>query len=109
MLAAGLLPSTTAGFYENDLSLLEPFTDVDSAGSSSSPVPNVPTVSVTVAGAKAIAQLDTGFDDDVTPFSVNINPAYLATINAADATALVEGSAFTAAPSRLSRPRVAGR
>jgi hypothetical protein len=96
MTSAGFLPLSTAGFYENDLSLLEPLTDVDSAGSSGTSVPNVPTVSVSVAGAKALAQLDTGFDDDVTPFSVNINPAFLAEINAANPSALVRDASLDA-------------
>jgi hypothetical protein len=90
--AAGFVALSTAGFYENDESLLEPLTDVDSNGSASSGVPNVPTVSVSVAGASAVAQLDTGFDDDVTPFSVNINPAYLSAINSANPSALVRDS-----------------
>jgi hypothetical protein len=89
LMAAGLLPLTTAGFYENDLSLLEPLTDVDSNGSAGSSVPNVPTVAVSVAGANAVAQLDTGFDDDVTPFSVNINPAFLVAIQSASTSAVV--------------------
>jgi hypothetical protein len=96
MTSAGFLPLSTAGFYENDLSLLEPLTDVDSAGSSGTSVPNVPTVSVSVAGAKALAQLDTGFDDDVTPFSVNINPAFLAEINGANPSALVRDASLDA-------------
>jgi hypothetical protein len=92
--AAGFVALSTAGFYENDLSLLEPFTNVDSMASSGTSVPNVPTVSVSVAGASALAQLDTGFDDDVTPFSVNINPAFLAAIQAANASAVVRDASL---------------
>ena len=91
---AGFVPLTVAGFYENDPTLLKPATDVDSADSSADSVPNVPTVPVAVAGAAAIAQLDTGFDDDVTPFSVNINKAFYAAIVAANATALVRAAAL---------------
>ena len=87
--AAGYAPLSVAGFYENDLSLLEPFSDVDSAATGGDSVPDVPTVPVQVAGAAAVAQLDTGFDDDVTPFSVNINQAFYAAIVAAKPGALV--------------------
>jgi len=92
--AAGFVALSTAGFYENDLSLLEPYSNVNSMACSGSSVPNVPTVSVSVAGASALAQLDTGFDDDVTPFSVNINPAFLAAIQAANASAVVRDSSL---------------
>jgi hypothetical protein len=94
MTAAGFASLSTAGFYENDLSLLEPDTDVDSMASSGFSVPNVPTVSVSVASASALAQLDTGFDDDVTPFSVNINPAFLAAIQAKSASAVVRDASL---------------
>jgi hypothetical protein len=87
--AAGYAPLSVAGFYENDLSLLEPLTDVIAAAPAYDAVPNVPTVPVAVAGASAVAQLDTGFDDAVTPFSVNINRAFYAAIVAAEPGALV--------------------
>jgi hypothetical protein len=87
--AAGFAPLTTKGFYDNDLSLLEPASDVDSSASSGTSVPNVPTVPVSIGGVGALAQLDTGFDDDVTPFSVNINKAFLAAVQAGAPAALV--------------------
>jgi hypothetical protein len=92
--AAGLVALSTAGFYENDLSKLKPETEVDSTASSGISVPNVPTVSVSVAGASAVAQLDTGFDDDVTAFSVNVNPAYLSAITSANPSALVRDASL---------------
>jgi hypothetical protein len=92
--AAGFAPFTTTGFYENDLSLLEPAKDVDSNASSGITVPNVPTVNVAVAGVAAIAQLDTGFDDDVTPFSVNINQAFYSAIVAASPSALTRDASL---------------
>jgi hypothetical protein len=92
--AAGYVPLSVAGFYENDLSLLEPFTDVDSDAYPDDSVPNVPTVPVKVAGVAAVAQLDTGFDDDATPFSVNINQAFYAAIVAATPGALTRDSAL---------------
>jgi hypothetical protein len=92
--AAGFVALTTKGFYENDLSLLEPFSDVDEGASGDSTVPDVPTVPVSLGGATALAQLDTGFDDDVTPFSVNINTAFYMAIAAASPSALVRDSAL---------------
>jgi hypothetical protein len=86
--AAGFVPLSVTGFYENDVSLLEPATDVES-GASDESVPDVPTVPVKIAGVAALAQLDTGFDDDVTPFSVNINKAFYSAIVAAMPGALV--------------------
>jgi hypothetical protein len=87
--AAGFAPLTTAGFYENDLTKLEALSLVDSSGPANDTVPDIPTVPVSVAGANALAQLDTGFDDDLTPFSVNINQAFYAEITAAAPSALV--------------------
>lgn len=89
LMGAGYVALSTGGFYENDLSLLEPFTTVDSQASSGESVPNVPTVPVTIAGVSAVAQLDTGFDDGVTPFSVNVNKAFYQAIVAAHPGALV--------------------
>lgn len=94
--AAGFVPLDTKGFYENDLGLLEPASDVDSSASSGTSVPNVPTVPVRVGTTAAIAQLDTGFDDDVTPFSVNINMAFFAAIEAANPSALVRDTSLDA-------------
>jgi hypothetical protein len=92
--AAGFAPLSAAGFYENDVSRLESASLVDSSASSNTTVADVPTVPVSVAGANALAQLDTGFDDDVTPFSVNINQAFYAAITAASSSALVRDSSL---------------
>jgi hypothetical protein len=92
--AAGYAPLTTSGYYENDLALLYPASDVESNPYPGSSVPNVPTVPVGVAGATAVAQLDTGFDDGVTPYSVNINQAFYAAIVAARPGALVRDAAL---------------
>jgi hypothetical protein len=92
--AAGFASLTTAGFFENNLALLEPGTDVDSNDAEGESVPNVPTVSVSVAGTKALAQLDTGFDDSVTPFSVNVNQAFYTAIVGANASALVRAASL---------------
>ena len=62
--AAGLVALDTSGYFGSDLSKLKPG------------VPNVPTVPVAIAGAEAVAQLDTGFDDSLVPFSVNVNEAF---------------------------------
>jgi hypothetical protein len=52
-------------------------------------VPNVPTVTLRIAGVAAHAQLDTGFDDALVPFSVNVNAAFAGAIAAVDPDALV--------------------
>ncbi len=86
--AAGYAPLSTAGFYSSDLATLKPLSMVDSAAMMGRTVPNVPTVKLHVGGVEAVAQLDTGFDDAVVPFSININEAYLAAIQAANASAI---------------------
>lgn len=91
--SAGFVALSAAGFYSKDLGQLEPATVIDSAASAGARVPNVPTVPVKVAGVAAIAQLDTGFDDGVTPFSVNINEPLRAAIAAASPSALVRDGA----------------
>ena len=87
--AAGFAPLSTTGFYANDVSLLRPLHDVESSASSGISVPNVPTVGVRVAGVNAVAQLDTGFNDALAAFSVNINTALFDAIQAAHPSALV--------------------
>jgi hypothetical protein len=91
--AAGFVSLSTAGFYENDVSLLEPATDVDSNAATGLSVADVPTVKVQLAGVGALAQLDTGFED-VMPFAVNINQAYYAAIMAASPSALVRDTSL---------------
>ena len=49
---------------------------------------------MSVGGVGALAAYDLGFDDDVTPFSVNINQAFYAAITAAAPTALVRDSSL---------------
>jgi hypothetical protein len=90
--AAGFVALTTQGFYENDTSLLYPATDTGVDASAGLQVPNVPTVPVKIAGVSAFAQLDTGFDDDVTRYSVNINVAFYNAITAMQSDALVRDS-----------------
>lgn len=82
LMAAGFAPMTTSGFYSSELANLSELTTVDSAGMAGYTVPDVPTVKVRVGGVDAIAQLDTGFDDDVDHHSVNINQAFLMAIQA---------------------------
>jgi len=86
----GALPST--GFFSNDFGKLKPMSAVDSSATSGH-VPNVPTVNVRVGGAGAVAQLDTGFDDALVPFSVNINGAFFSAIQSSDSGALVRDAA----------------
>jgi hypothetical protein len=90
---AGLHALSTAGWYASDLAKLLPMSAADAAASTGK-VPNVPTIPVRVAGVSAVAQLDTGFDDALVPFSANVNRAFYDAIVAKDPAALV------AAPSR---------
>ncbi len=89
LVAAGFVALSTAGFYANAFSDLKQLTELDSAAGSGISVPNVPTVPVRIAGAAGLAQLDTGFDDAVTPYSINVNQAYFDRIRAMSPNALV--------------------
>ncbi len=87
--AAGLSPLPSTGFFAKDRSKLRPLADVVDAAPAGVTVANVPTVPVSVAGIAAHAQIDTGFDDAVVPFSVNVNEALLAAVLARRPNALV--------------------
>lgn len=89
LMAAGLVPLSTAGFYASDLGVLRPMTDVDATASPGSRVPNVPTVPIRLGGASAFAQLDTGFDDTLAPRTLNVNEALFDALVSADPGALV--------------------
>ena len=92
LIAAGLAPIPTTGFYANSFAALKPMSAVD-ASATSGHVPDVPTIPIRVGGATAVAQLDTGFDDALVPFSVNVNGPFFSAIQAADAGALVRDAA----------------
>ena len=81
LLGAGFSPIPAGGFYTNKFSSLRPLSDVlsdpDAAATAGYVVPNVPTIPITVAGAAALAQLDTGYDDRIIRHSININQALL--------------------------------
>jgi hypothetical protein len=81
LLGAGFSPIPAGGFYTNKFASLRPLSDVisdpDAAATAGYVVPNVPTVPITVAGASALAQLDTGYDDRIIRHSININQALL--------------------------------
>jgi hypothetical protein len=81
LLGAGFAPLTSGGFYTNKPQTLRPLSDVisdpDAAATAGYTVPNVPTVPITIAGASALAQLDTGYDDRIIVHSININQALL--------------------------------
>lgn len=90
--SAGFVALSTAGYYANAFADLRPLTDLDSAAGSGISVPNVPTVPLRIAGASGLAQLDTGFDDVVTPYSINVNQAYFDRIRSTSPNALVRDS-----------------
>jgi len=77
---AGLVPLDSKGFYAVKISSLEPLSKVVAGAASNITVPNLPTVSLDIAGAKGLVQLDTGFDDAVVPLSINVNEAFFAQI-----------------------------
>lgn len=81
LLGAGFAPIPAGGFYTNKVASLRPLSDVindpDAAATAGYTVPNVPTIPITVAGASALAQLDTGYDDRIIRHSININQALL--------------------------------
>ena len=92
LVAAGFAALPTDGYFSDRYSALLPMTAVDSSAGSGH-VPDVPTVPVRIGGASAIAQLDTGFDDALVHFSINVNGAFYSAIVAADPGALVRDSA----------------
>ena len=81
LLGAGFSPIPAGGFYTNKFASLRPLSDVindpDAAATAGYVVPNVPTIPITVAGASALAQLDTGYDDRIIRHSINVNQALL--------------------------------
>lgn len=80
LLAAGLRPLPTQGFFASDLSKLRPLSEVltdPDAGTKGISVPNVPTVPITLDGEPALAQLDTGYEDRIVRNSINVNQAML--------------------------------
>lgn len=66
----GLRPFDTKGYYSNDLGQLR-----------STGTPNVPVVQVSIGGAQAPAQLDTGFGDTRFSYSINVNKAFFDAID----------------------------
>jgi hypothetical protein len=111
--AAGFVPLSSTGFFTDDVDELRPLTDVieeplaslrreepgEREGQSPSnviadahsdrTVANVPTVPLRLGDVTALAQLDTGFDDALVPFSVNVNEAFFAEVMSKSPTALV--------------------
>jgi hypothetical protein len=91
--ASGFVALSTTGYYANAFSDLRPLTELDSAAGAGIRVPNVPTVPIRIAGTSGLAQLDTGFDDAVTPYSINVNQAYFDRIRATAPNALARDAA----------------
>lgn len=84
LLASGFRPLSSAGFFTKDISKLRPLSDVldapDANETKNFTVANVPTVPVSIAGIDALAQLDTGYEDRLVPYSINVNEALFAKI-----------------------------
>lgn len=88
LLAAGFSPIPTGGFYTNDPRKLRPLSEVistpDAAATQNIVVPNVPTVPLSIGGVRALAQIDSGYDDRVTRHAMNVNQALLLQIQLKD-------------------------
>lgn len=78
LLAAGLRPLPTQGFFSTSISKLRPLSEVLADAGPNIVVPNVPTVPITIDGEPALAQLDTGYEDRLVRNSINVNEALLA-------------------------------
>ena len=93
LLGAGFSPIPTGGFYANDTKKLRPLSEVlaapDAASTAGFTVPNVPTVPIAIGGVRALAQIDSGYDDRVTRHSMNVNQALLEQIQTKDPGLLV--------------------
>jgi hypothetical protein len=87
--AAGLTPLSTTGFFASDGAALRPLGDVVAGAPARKSVANVPAVPLRIAGVSARAQLDTGFDAALVPWSVNVNVALFDAIVAANPGLLV--------------------
>jgi hypothetical protein len=97
LIDAGFSSLSTVGFFTNNPNTLTPLSQVITDGGASVigyTVPNVPTVKVRVAGVEALAQFDTGFDDNLVRHSININEAYFQALLAQAPTALVRDVAL---------------
>jgi hypothetical protein len=81
---AGFLPISMKGYFSN--SALDQDFQYEQVSPSKpnlkhAHVPNVPTIRVKIAGVVAVAQIDSGFNDSIHPYSVNINAAVLKLVN----------------------------
>ncbi|MDE2578798.1 MAG: hypothetical protein KGL46_08350 [Hyphomicrobiales bacterium] len=74
--AAGFAPIAQTGFF---------------ARAAAGARPNVPVVFVSLAGIRAYAQIDTGYDDRLLAPTIEINPAFLAALRAAHAPLVAAG------------------
>jgi hypothetical protein len=87
--AAGFVSLSSAGYFASDTSALVGLASVVAGVEAAPRVPNVPTVPLRIGNTTAVAQLDTGFDDALVPFSVNVNEALYHAIALATPHALV--------------------
>lgn len=80
LVTAGWVALPTGGFFANDTKKLRPLSEVittPDAGVARFTVPNVPTVPITIGGVRALAQLDTGYDDRIRRHAINVNQAFV--------------------------------
>lgn len=91
--AAAMIALPSNGFYAAQPSRLRPLRDVDADANAGVTVANVPTVPLQIASITAHAQLDTGFDDTLVPFSININEAFFHALQTAHPGALQRDAA----------------
>lgn len=79
--ATGLTALSSAGFFASDPTKLAALSEVRAGAPAGLAVPNVPTVPLRIAGVDTVVQLDTGFDDSLVPYSINVNEALFAAIS----------------------------
>ena len=70
--SAGYSPLPSGGYFGSDPAALR-----CPAAPRSRPCPNIPTIPVRIGTVVAVAQVDSGFDDSLRPWSLNINTALL--------------------------------
>ncbi|MEB3322112.1 MAG: hypothetical protein VKI81_04745, partial [Synechococcaceae cyanobacterium] len=75
---AGFVPLSTRTYYAHD-----PATLTCPAAPRGTGCPNIPSLPLRIGTVEAVAQMDTGYDDRLHPFSINVNRAFMARLRSA--------------------------
>jgi len=85
LINAGFVALSTKGYFSSDTKSQKLFPESHikplQKNTNNLSVPNIPTIPIKIGEVEAVAQIDSGFDDQVHPFSVNINKALLHLVN----------------------------